>query len=456
MVGCMRMASQNARTCLTCLALALLVPFAARAGEPDDLAAPIPITSPYHEPLVFGTEAPPPQQAGGWIVFTNFDGGDMNGCGWGNNQPQNNCSTIFQGTVLPFSGSRAQRAAVVQVIRNDFRDFNIDVTDVRPASGDYDMEMIGDWMPAPNGGFAGVAPSLDCFNSEGGEVSFTLDYTGTASGIAKAVLQEIAHTWGLEHVDSKGDLLYPTTQSVSDPSFKDECLQIVRLDDMGNTVPEDCVCCNQHAQFCAGDMQNSYRELLALFGESVPDLTAPTLSITSPAEGSTVEPSFNLDFSVEDNKTPELLIVNIAAVGPSSFEADPNSFPSPSELSFPISGVAPGEYTITISVKDGDKNETVGSVNFTVKGEPEPETTTGAPAPTTGEPEQTSGELVTTGDGGGDAGDDTGLPDTSGPSSDGQDPSGEEGCSCRSDAVPGAPGLLLLLGLFGARRRARH
>jgi hypothetical protein len=215
------MASQNTRTCLTCLALTMLVPFAARAGDPDDLAAPIPITSPYHQPMVFQAEERPPLPAEGWTVFTNFDGANMNSCGWGNNQPQDNCSTIFDGTVLPYSGNAAQRAAVVQVIRNDFRDFNIHVTDVRPSSGDYDMEMIGDWMPAPQGGFAGVAPSLDCFNGEGGEVSFTLDYTGSASGIAKAVLQEIAHTWGMEHVDSKGDLLYPGWRRC--PSSRERC-----------------------------------------------------------------------------------------------------------------------------------------------------------------------------------------------------------------------------------------
>ncbi|HEY8380127.1 MAG TPA: hypothetical protein VIK91_26735, partial [Nannocystis sp.] len=173
------MALQNVRFSRpgpTLALLALLAPGTAVAGEPDDLAAPIPITSPYHQPLHLNTDLEqPPVRAGEWVVFTNFDGGKMNWCGWGNNSPQNNCSMIFQGTVLPFSGDAARRAAVVQIIRNDFKPFNILVTDIRPQSGDYDMEMIGDWNPPPQGGFAGIAPSLDCFNGNGGEVSFTLD-----------------------------------------------------------------------------------------------------------------------------------------------------------------------------------------------------------------------------------------------------------------------------------------
>jgi MYXO-CTERM domain-containing protein len=458
------MASQNARTCLTCLpaalALTALVPFAASAGEPDDLAAPIPITSPYHEPLIFQGNGPKPLPAEAWTVFTNFDGANMNSCGWGDNSPQDNCSTIFDGTVLPFSGNAAQRAAVVQVIRADLGQFNINVVDKRPVSGDYDMEMIGDWNPAPQGGFAGVAPSLDCWNDNGGEVSFTLDYTGTATGIAKAVLQEIAHTWGLEHVDSKSDLLYPTTQSIPDPSFQDVCNPIVRLDDKGNTVPEDWVCAQQHSQFCGLNQQNSYRELLQIFGPGVPDLTAPTLEITSPADGSTVDPSFELAMHVEDNQSPQLLVVNIAVEGPDSFTADPTSWASPSDLTFPIAGVKPGEYTITATVVDEYDNEALDVVTFTVKGAPPDPTTTGTTtteggtteSPTTGEP-ATTGEPETTAD----PGDDTGVPDpTSGPATGGGSDDDDAGCNCRTDAVPGAPGLLLLLGLFGARRRARR
>jgi len=464
------MAPQNARTRFSCLVLtALFVPGLAVAGEPDDVTAVIPITSPLHEPLVFGADIEqPPLPVGEWIVFTNFDGADMNDCGW-NNSPQDNCSTIFQGQVLPFGGDLGRRAAVVQVMRNDLGKYNIHVTDVRPASGDYDMEMIGDWNPAPGGGFAGVAPSIDCFNSNGGEVSFTLDYTSAPTGIAKAVLQEIAHTWGLEHVDSKADLLYPTTQSVPDPTYVDECFQIVRLDDSNQPVPENNIQCeNQHAQFCGqSNFQNSHQELLQIFGPGSPDLTAPTVEITAPADGAEVDPKFDLMLNAADNLTPQLLTLSLKIDGPSAAETDPTAWPSPSDLTFPIAGLAPGEYTVTATVTDEDKNEAVDTVHFTVKGEPTPGTT--GEAGTTGEPgttgdDSTTGDAPTTGDepspttgGGTQTGGVTSATGTDGSATTGDQTDGDDGCACRSDFAPtsGAPALLLLLGLARGRRRPR-
>ena len=451
------MASQNALTCFSCLVLTALAlaPGQARAGEPDELSAPIPITAPWYEPLVYGTEAPPPEKAQAWVVYTNFDGGEMNWCGWGNNSPQNNCSTIMQDTVLPYSGDAGQRAAIVQIVRKDFADFNVKVTDQRPQGIDYDMEMVGDWQPAPQGGFAGVAPSLDCWNENGGEVSFTLDYTGSSNGIAKAMLQELAHTWGLEHVDSKGDLLYPTTESVLDPTFKDVCHQIVQLDNQGNTVPDGCVCCNQHSLFCGANQQNSYRELLEIFGPSVPDLTGPTLAITAPAEGAEVDPDFDLTIDAIDNNSPQLLGITIDFAGPSAFTSDKSFWASPAELSFPVTGVLPGAYTVTVTAQDEDKNEAVAVVNFTVR-DPAPSGTTGGgttTGTTTGEPDPTGEPELTTGapdptSGGDPVPDPTADPQTSTAGSD-----EDESCNCRTDATPTAPLLLALLGLLRARRR---
>jgi len=455
------MASQNALNCLSCLAvLAALLPAHARAGDPpDDLAAPIPVTAPWYEPLVYNSgDAPPPQPAAAWIVYTNFDGGKMNNCGWGDNSPQNNCSTIMHDTVLPFSGDGGRRAAVVQIVRKDFAPFNMKVTDIRPQGVDYDMEMIGDWQPAPQGGFAGVAPSLDCWNENGGEVSFTLDYTGSSNGIAKAMLQELAHTWGLEHVDSKGDLLYPTTESVTDPTFKDECYGIVQLDNMGNPLPDNCVCCQQHAQFCSKNMQNSHQELLQIFGPSVPDLSAPVVEIINPGEGATVDVDFTLEVHAQDNNSPQLLKVVLDFAGPSAATTDPAYFLNPAKMMFPIKGIMPGDYTVTVTVTDEDDNQTVDLVHFTVKDQPAPSdttTTTGATSAGTGEPDPTgsTGEPDPTAGASSSATNATGITTadpTDGATSGGQ--SDEDACNCRTDAAP-TSSLLLLLGLLGLRRR---
>jgi hypothetical protein len=448
-------------TVLPFLSITLLTGSTALAA-PDELTAAIPMTAPWHRPEVLGADAPPPLTAQPGVLFVNFDGGDMNGCGWGNNDPKNNCSVIFQGTVLPYSGDAGLRAAVVQYIRKDFEDFNIKVTDIRPGNDvDYDMEMVGDWNPAPQGGFAGVAPSIDCFNQTGGEVSFTLDYTGSAGGIAKAVLQEVAHTWGLEHVESEGDLLYPTTAGVSDPTFQDECFQIVVLNQNNQPTPSDGECTQQHQQFCnSGDQQNSYRELLQIFGDHVPDLSPPTLSIVNPAQGAELEGPFDLEINAADEQSPQILELTIDGQGPSAFKLDAQHYPSPSDLKFPLKGLAAGAYTISVTAVDEEGNKSDAKVDFTI---------VGAPAPTTDGDDTSGGEIgsssaddtsvpttdVPTTDA---PGDDTGAPpvttapaDSSSSGGEPQTSDGDDGCSCRQTG-PGALALLLPLAL-GLRRR---
>ena len=433
-------------------------------AAPDQLTANIPTTAPWYRPELLNEDAPPPLAAQSGLLYVNFDGGKMNGCGWGNNDPKNNCSVIFQGTVLPFSGNPAMRAAVVQYLRKDFADFNIAVTDIRPGDNlDYDMEMVGDWNPPPQDGFAGVAPSIDCFNNDGGEVSFTLDYSPSAGGIAKAILQEVAHTWGLEHVGSTGDLLYPTTAGAADPAYQDECFQIVQLNQSNQVVPDTGQCKQQHLQFCgSSNEQNSYRELLQIFGPSVPDLTPPTVNIVQPADGAQLEGAFDLQIQAADETSPQLLAMTITGVGPSAFELDTAHYPSPSDLKFPLKGLAAGDYTITVTVLDEDGNQSEDLVAFSVLGAPEP-TTAGDD---TGPGDTSSGDagddttIPTTGDDPEDP--TTGAPVTTAPPSDSDSESSgapanndsDDGCSCRHSS-PGALALLLPLALGLRRRRTR-
>lgn len=309
-----------------------------------------------------------PMGLGEKTLYVNFDGGDMNAC---NSGPQNNCSNLFFGTVLPYSGDAAKRASVVQIVRTRLNDFGITVTDQRPGSGDYDMEMVGDWAGVGDQGFAGVAPSIDCFDNRGGEVSFTLEASGSSDGIAEIILQEVAHTWGLEHVDDQGDLLYPTTQG-QNKIFKDECLQIVVLNDNGSTSPTNANCNQMHTNFCSSNVQNSYQEMLALFGPGIPDTTAPTVQIVSPADGDTIEGDVNLVVSFEDDQSPMIINATITIESASldePVEAD-GAYAAPSELEFPIQGLPGGEYTVTIDATDEEDNPTSDSVTFTVVGDP--------------------------------------------------------------------------------------
>jgi hypothetical protein len=99
--------------------------------------------------------------------------------------------------------------------------------------------------------------------------------------------QEAAHVWGLEHVDSQNDLLFPTTGGAGDPSFEDACHQIVVLD--GGIQPTEAACAEMHELNCPDvpDHQNSYQDMMMVFGPRTPDMSPPTLEIVAPTEGET-------------------------------------------------------------------------------------------------------------------------------------------------------------------------
>lgn len=442
------------------------------AADPTDTAdgalpmQPQPGTFPQQLPGADAFDGPDHTMAlGDKILFINFDGADMNAC---NSGPQNNCSNLFFGQVLEYTGDAAKRASIIQIVRTRLNDFGITVTDTRPGAGDYDMEMVGDWAGVEDPGFAGVAPSIDCFDNRGGEVSFTLEASGSSDGMSEIILQELAHTWGLEHIDDQGDLLYPTTEG-QNKIFKDECLTIVRLNDNGSTSPVNANCNQMHTNFCSSNNQNSYQELLALFGPGIPDTTAPTVQILEPAEGETVEGDVNLKVSFEDNQSPIIINATITIDSDSLDEPVENdgAYAGPSELDFPIQGLPSGEYTITIDAEDEDDNPTSDSVTFTIIGDP-PAGSGG------GEGGDDSGGVTSSGtDGGGEggggegeAGGDDSNGDGGDSNGDGGDDSGVEtdsagagggddggGCAVETPTSGVGWAALGLLGLVAFRRR---
>lgn len=389
-----------------------------------------------------------PAHLGDWTLYVHFDGGTLGACG--NSSPQQNCSSIFPGTVLPYSGDEGKRASIIQLLRKRFEDFGISVTNVRPESGDYDMEMVGDWEGVNNPGFAGIAPGGDCWNNGGGEISFTLEAAGTTDGMAEIILQEVGHTWGLDHVDDKTDLLYPTTEG-QNKVFQDQCLQVVANTNLDPTSGN----CSHHQEACGTfSQQNSYQELLLIFGQSVPDTSAPVIQILSPAEGDVIEgDSFELVVGLEDDQKPAVILSTIT-IDSDALDApieDDGAFASPSELSFPVSGLPGGTYTITVDGRDESDNPASDSVTITLD---QPSSTSGADGTGSGSGGPTSDAGTdTAGDDSGDAGSDTADDsDTDGVVP--EDGSGEEGCACR--AAPGSPDTswwLLAFSLVATRRR---
>lgn len=226
------------------------------------------------EPRATEGGQPPP-----WVVFVNFDGATLTS---GQDSAQNNVTQIAEcaGEFAPY-GAGEKRAAVMQATRADWAPYNMDIVDVRPAAGEYTMNMTGPTNPF-GGGVLGIAP-VDCGNFQThSNITYAFhsaDDGFDAATTATTIGQEIAHSYGLEHVDEPADILNPFNAG-GDPSFVDTCLPIT-----GGAL-----CSDQHFQHCPDGLgQNSHQELLTLFGPAIPDVDGPVIIVTAPLTGTMYE-----------------------------------------------------------------------------------------------------------------------------------------------------------------------
>jgi MYXO-CTERM domain-containing protein len=381
----------------------------------------------------------------------------MNSCG--SNDPHDNCSYIFDGTVLAYSGDEANRAAVIQVARKRVEDFGITVTDVRPGAGDYDMEMVGNWAgSSPE--FAGIAPAGDCWDNYGGETSFTLEVSTSADAIAEVMMQELAHTWGLDHVDEQQDLLYPTTQGTN-KTYRDECYQVVGDTELNPTSGE----CSHHQDACGSySLQNSHAELLLIFGPSVADTAAPAVAILAPADGATIEGGdFELQIGLQDDQLPAVINTTITIeneAAPGAIPPSDGAFASPAELAFPIEGLPDGTYTIRIDARDESDNPASDEITVTVVGSDVPPPSDDDAGDSGADGDETAG--ADDDDGAADeSGDDAGSADDDGTGGldgglTGESDDDAKGCACATEAGgSGALAAAPLLVVLALRRRRR-
>lgn len=319
------------------------------------------VSPPLHTPAIPTAELRgdlPPRAAGTpETLYINFDGGVLqSGCG---NDPRFDCSTIanlFDGYVGPYDGNETQRISILQATRKDLKEFGVRVViDRPPPDVSYTMVMYGDLGPQD---FAGIAPYIDCEDRRGGDTSFTQGFGSSNTG-STVILQEAAHTWGLEHVDAEIDILNPFKSAGLNQSFRDDCFKIVSDTDLTPTQGS----CNQvHTRFCETGYQNSWQEMNLLFGPAVPDTQAPLLEITSPPDESTfVLPStIPLLGTVEDDLHPQFYTVEVYNGDQLIYEGDRIG------LDLLLINPPPNEYDLRVVIADEAGNAAEDHVRFTI------------------------------------------------------------------------------------------
>lgn len=295
-----------------------------------------------------------------WLVFVNFDGATLTG---GADDSQQNITQIQQlaGDFAPYGDDPEMKAAILQAVSIDFGEYNINVVDTRPETGEYAMTMVGPTNPF-GGGVLGIAP-LDCANGQThGNISYAFHSAGDgfdATTTAATISHEQGHAFGLDHVDNELAILNPFNAG-GDPTFGTDCLPL--------TDGPGALCVPVHQMYCPdGTTQNSHLELLALFGPAVPDIDGPTITITAPLTGTAYEEGG--DFTVLAEIIDDSVVEEAALYSNGELIEVDTTEP----WGWQITNAQAGLYTLEIVAVDEFGNEGLSNpVSILVEGDDEP------------------------------------------------------------------------------------
>jgi hypothetical protein len=270
----------------------------------------------------------------------------------GNNDARTNRSTLVNSTVAvpAWNASATTWAGVMTCFRDMFSRWDVQVVDVDPGNVPH-MEAI--FTPSSStigmsSGVGGVSPfTQDCSVIENSIVfTFTNAFGSNAQVLCEVMAQEVAHSYGLDHEMLASDPMTYLSYS-GKRTFKD---QTVSCGEYQNRA------CGIGGSVCRQN-QNSVQLLNARLGQA--DLIAPTLTITSPADGATVEAGFQVEATAMDNvgvKSATLLVDDaMVAMAPG---AGPYAWPTDATL-------APGAHSISVEVTDG-KNTQKQTIHVTI------------------------------------------------------------------------------------------
>jgi hypothetical protein len=343
------------------------------------------------------------------------------------NDPTTDTVNVNGFTTTDFDGwagaTAEQKAMLLALMKDTSVAFDIIYTLERPATGPYDMVVLGsadDHMSSFGGTCSTQVGLSDCGDASGEALAFA--YWGCLEMVDQLDPERVAfHTlgalgygWGLENIAGNGQIMSSWTNTAL--KFGDVCANLAN-------GPTGCM----HAG-CAVEEQNSTADLLANLGARVDD-GPPVIEVIEPLPGADVVSPFNVVIDVQDafgglSAQIEIVDSGIAPVPDTSFPYRWDGL-----------ALAAGPVTLRVTAFDADGGESSVDIPVCVGG--------GCPA----------GD----GDGDGDSGDgDSGETggnsgETGGVTTAGAGDEGGKGCAV--DSRGSTLGALLLLGLLGLIRR---
>ncbi len=406
------------------------------------------------------------------VLFVEMGGVTLQpNCGNGENaNAARNCSPLVDAeTTFPSYGNGMAQATMFQQLQNYYAPFNIVLSAQRPPDWlPYTMAVIGG-ASNQGPGVCGVA-NVACDGLKRNHVSLT--FPQSCGGVAEIAAQETSHNWGLEHTDDTTDLMYPFANG-GFKTYVDTCNDISHA--TGNGITQ---CGYIHEIYCPsgeGEQQNSYQELLGVFGAREVDDIAPVIVSISPEDGAVFERSDTISVTARIEENSRMVGAKWTWVsGPlpegvteftkctnnvctDDYDLGPSFDPNEVAWDFTNLSQAPvGSYTFSFEVMDAYGNYDSREISFEVIEDSEDE---GADEDSGGSDDgSATGAGAGVDDGDGDAegrGEGTAGEGTGG-SLGGTDDGTAEGCACAlGPATPTRLGWMLPLALLGLALRRR-
>lgn len=275
----------------------------------------------------------------------------------GSNDSRTNRSTLVsqQVSIPPWNVSAELWSDTVMCLREVFVAYDVEITETDPGSLAH-VEAVFAGAPAQldrDATTLGVSPfSNSCKVIESAMVfAFTDALPANAIMICKTMAQEIGHSYGLDH-----ELLAASPMSYL--SFAGQRRFQNTLAECGEDTVRPCGAAG-HPR--CRDKQNSHALLLDRIGAAgAGDLDPPSVAITSPANGASVEPAFQVAATITDGVRVKLASLVIDGITVDTLVTELWAFEAPADL-------AAGAHLIEIKATDG-ANETIATIEVTVPG----------------------------------------------------------------------------------------
>lgn len=184
------------------------------------------------------------------LLFINF-GGAMIVPGTDDASLDQSEIAMLQGVALQPFGNGPKRVAIMEVLHDHWDPFYVEVTDQRPAQGDYSMVVVTPTNPTSSNAFG--LSLLDCDDMNPRNVGFvfaSIDDGTDAPSIATAISHAAAHGYGQERAMGN-TIMNPSI--ARQPGFDDQCWPLIE--------PPMC----RHSDACPVGSQNSFEELSERF-----------------------------------------------------------------------------------------------------------------------------------------------------------------------------------------------